>query len=406
MTRRPGVTGSLLALGAVLLVAGAVPPLRRALTNAVDVLARADVGALRAYVLGFGAWAPLVSAGLMILQAVVAPLPSSPVTFVNGLVFGTWWGGLLSWASALVGAGICFGLSRRFGRPLAERLVTRPALAWSDAFFQRFGAHAVLIGRLLPVVSFDVVSYGAGLTGMSFLVFMLATAVGMLPGTLLYSYLGHLGGRSAWALMWALAAVTALGLVVLLLKPTLSGRLAARGPRGLMPRSAQRAARRALGRAFTRLPVLGRLWARRAPTRSVAGVPWVPFSKPLLACTATLVTTGGVHLRRDRPFDMADPNGDPTFREIPGGAVPSDLRITHDYYDHRDADRDANLVFPLERFRELVAVGILGGLTRVHFSFMGHVDGPLIQRLEADSVPRLLTRLATERPDFVFLVPA
>ncbi len=152
MSPRLRVVGPLLALAAALALVGLVPPLRRALTDAVQLLARADVGALRAYVLDFGAWAPLVSAALMILQAVAAPLPSSPVTYVNGLVFGTWWGGLLSWASALVAAAICFWLSRRFGRPIAERLVTRRALEWSDAFFAQFGAHAVLIGRLLPVV--------------------------------------------------------------------------------------------------------------------------------------------------------------------------------------------------------------------------------------------------------------
>ena len=405
MSGRLRIIGPLI-LVIALLLAGAVPAFRGAALNAVEVLARADVGALRAYVLGFGAWAPLVSAGLMIVQAILAPLPSSPVTFVNGLVFGTWWGGLLSWASALVGAGICFWLSRRFGRPLAERLVSPQALAWSDGFFGRFGAHAVLLGRLLPVVSFDVVSYGAGLTGMSFFVFMLATAIGMIPGTLLYSYLGHLGGRSARALLWTIAAITALGVLVLFLKPTLSGRLVAKGRRELMQGNASRLARRALSRAFTRLPVLGRLWARRAPIVRVAGIPWVPFSKPLRACTATLLTTGGVHLRRDRPFDMADPDGDPAFREIPTDVARSDLRITHDYYDHRDADRDINLVFPLERFRELVAAGILGGLTRTHFGFMGHVAGRLIQRLETESIPHLLTRLAAERPDFVFLVPA
>jgi uncharacterized membrane protein YdjX (TVP38/TMEM64 family) len=162
MTRRHRVIGSFVVLAVGFALAGLLPLLRRALTDAVPLLARADVGALRGYLLGFGAWAPLVSAGLMILQAVVAPLPASPITYVNGLVFGTWSGGLLSWASALVAAAISFSLSRRLGRPIAERLVTRRALEWSDAFVARFGPRAVLISRLLPMVPFDVVSYGAG----------------------------------------------------------------------------------------------------------------------------------------------------------------------------------------------------------------------------------------------------
>lgn len=182
---------------------------------------------LRSRVLETGAWAPLVSAALMILQAVIAPLPSSPVTYLNGLLFGLWWGGLLSWASALVAAAICFGLSRRFGRPPAERLMSARAVEWGDRFFERFGVYAVLVGRLLPFVSFDLVSYGAGLTRMSFSAFIAATAVGMIPGTLLYAYLGRLGGDSAGALLWTLVALPALGLLVWLVGRRFTRRLIA-----------------------------------------------------------------------------------------------------------------------------------------------------------------------------------
>jgi uncharacterized membrane protein YdjX (TVP38/TMEM64 family) len=202
-------------------------PLGHALLRAVALLAAGDVDGLRTLVLEAGAVAPAVLAGLMILQAVIVPLPSSPVTYVNGLLFGVWWGGLLSWASALLAAALCFALSRRFGRPVAGRVVTARAIEWSDRFFGRFGAYAVLVGRLLPVVSFDVISYGAGLTRMSFAGFMTATATGMIPGTLLYAYLGELGRESGAALMWTLAALTALGLVVLLAGRRFSRRLIA-----------------------------------------------------------------------------------------------------------------------------------------------------------------------------------
>ncbi len=215
----------LLALALAAALVGLVPPLRPGLVSAVRLLAASDVGALRAWVLSFGGWAPLVSAGLMLLQALLAPLPASPITYVNGLLFGTWWGALLSWASALVAAAVCFGLSRALGRPVMERLVTRAAVEWSDAFFGRFGAWAVLIGRLLPVVSFDVVSYGAGLTSMRFMGFVLATGAGMLPATIVYSYLGHRGGASGQALLATLAVLTLLGVIALALKPAFTRRL-------------------------------------------------------------------------------------------------------------------------------------------------------------------------------------
>jgi uncharacterized membrane protein YdjX (TVP38/TMEM64 family) len=217
---RVGVVGTIIVLATL-------APVREAVT----VLAAGDVTTLRAWVLGFGVWAPVASVALMLLQTLVAPLPSSPVTYTNGLLFGVWWGALLSWSSALVAAAVAFGLSRAFGRPVVERLVTRAALAWSDAFFARWGTWAVLVGRLLPVVSFDVISYGAGVTPMGLGGFLLATAVGMIPGTLLYAWLGHLGGTSGAALLWTLAALAALGAVVVALKPAVGRWRAERRPR-------------------------------------------------------------------------------------------------------------------------------------------------------------------------------
>jgi D-proline reductase (dithiol) PrdB len=119
-----------------------------------------------------------------------------------------------------------------------------------------------------------------------------------------------------------------------------------------------------------------------------------------------LITTGGVHMAGDQPFDMANPLGDPSFRAIPVSTAMNDLKITHDYYDHRDADRDPNIVFPLERLRELAAAGHIGGLTPTHWSFMGHITGRLVERLEAETIPQLVARLRLEQPDFALLTPA
>ncbi len=163
---------------------------------------------------------------------------------------------------------------------------------------------------------------------------------------------------------------------------------------------------RAVSVLVAKAPLLGRLWGRWAPVRLNTEVPWTPLTKPLRDCRATLITTGGVHLAYDTPFDMKDRHGDATFREIPADVPLTELRITHDYYDHRDADRDMNIVFPLDRFRELVQARALKGLTWTQFSFMGHVAGPLVRVLEARMIPRLLRRLRDEHSDFVFLTPA
>src|SRR5437899_2540679 len=95
-------------------------------------------------------------------------------------------------------------------------------------------------------------------------------------------------------------------------------------------------------------------------------VPWTPLRKPLSASTVTLISTGGVHMRSDRPFNL---NGDPTFRVIPKGAQQADLAISHQAYDKTDALRDINLVFPIERLRELEAERVIGRLSEVHYGF-------------------------------------
>lgn len=188
---------------------------RQAVDAGVGALSAVDaaeaVQAFRAYLLGFGAWAPLVSAGLMVLQSVVAPVPAFVVTFTNGLLFGWVWGALLSWTSAMAGAGICFWISRALGRPAVERLAGgAAALEVADRFFVRYGKRAILLARLLPFVPFDAVSYAAGLTSTGWRPFLVATGLGQLPATLLYSWLGERASGSARVLFWVFSIVAAL----------------------------------------------------------------------------------------------------------------------------------------------------------------------------------------------------
>jgi uncharacterized membrane protein YdjX (TVP38/TMEM64 family) len=170
----------------------------------------------RDYLLSFGNWAPVVSALLMVsLQVLLAPIPTFFVTFTNGLLFGWIAGAALSWSSSMVGATACFWIARALGRPVAERIIgNSKALDVSDVFFARYGNRAVLITRLLPFFSFRVVSYAAGLTPISFWKFLVATGIGQLPATLLYSYLGGQLSQSVKVLFWALSitlAITVLG---------------------------------------------------------------------------------------------------------------------------------------------------------------------------------------------------
>ena len=186
---RTGVTVSLLAALLVLyLVSDAF---RGEVNRTVGVLRSGDTGALRDYILSYGAWAPVVSAALMVLQALAAFLPSFLLGLANGLAFGAFWGGMLSLVSAALAAAISFGIARAVGRTPVEALAGRESLGAADRWFERHGAYAVLVARLIPFVSFDAISYAAGLTRMGFWRFLGATTIGMAPATFIYSYLGE-----------------------------------------------------------------------------------------------------------------------------------------------------------------------------------------------------------------------
>jgi uncharacterized membrane protein YdjX (TVP38/TMEM64 family) len=202
-----------LAIGiAGLALLGAWPPLRAGLLDPARLLAAGDLSSVREHLRGFGPWAPVVAFALIQLQAVLPPLPSFPVIYANGFLFGTLWGGLLSWVSVLVSAALCFGLARWWGRPLVERLGSPAALRRADALFARYGAFAVLLARLLPLTAFDLLSYAAGLTPMRLLPFLVATGIGMTPATFLMAWAGDLGGGPPGPLVgWTLGIVALAG---------------------------------------------------------------------------------------------------------------------------------------------------------------------------------------------------
>ena len=206
----------LVAAAVFLLLFFAVPPFRNWLASIFDLFS--DPQAMREYIAAYGHLAPVISALLMIFQSVAAPLPAFLITFANGLLFGVWWGAALSWSSAMLGAALCFFIARYFGRPFVVKLVSELVLASSDRFFDRYGKHAVLIARLVPIISFDVISYGSGLTGMGFLGFWLATGIGQLPATILYSYLGDEATGTIKILFWVFGIVIAISIVTALIK--------------------------------------------------------------------------------------------------------------------------------------------------------------------------------------------
>ena len=129
--------------------------------------------------------------------------------------------------------------------------------------------------------------------------------------------------------------------------------------------------------------------------------PFVRPQKPLDECRVALVTTGGVHLPVQPRFDIDDPLGDCSYREIPTGA--DDLTWTHAYYRPNEGT-DLDSVFPLGTMRELEDEGIVGELNRRHFSFMGAIHDP--QPLVKETAPEVAAKLADDAVDAALLTPS
>ncbi|MDQ3798243.1 MAG: glycine/betaine/sarcosine/D-proline family reductase selenoprotein B [Acidobacteriota bacterium] len=101
-------------------------------------------------------------------------------------------------------------------------------------------------------------------------------------------------------------------------------------------------------------------------------VPFTPFDGDLSRATVALVTAAGVHQENQQPFNIADELGDLSYREMSQDVETSELMVTHHHYDHADADRDINVVFPIDVLRRLKEEGVIGSIARKHIGFMGY----------------------------------
>ncbi|WP_029453372.1 TVP38/TMEM64 family protein [Clostridium algidicarnis] len=195
-----------------------IPSIKNTIDDMVSVLLKLNVESAKDYILSFGIWAPIISFLLMILQSIAAPLPAFIITFANAGLFGWWQGAILSWVSAMVGAVLCFYISKLLGREAVEKITSKFALESVDDFFEKHGKYAILIARLLPFISFDLVSYAAGLTSMGFWSFFWATGIGQLPATIIYSYVGGMLVGGTKKLVFGLLILFALSVLIYLIK--------------------------------------------------------------------------------------------------------------------------------------------------------------------------------------------
>lgn len=163
---------------------------------------------------------------------------------------------------------------------------------------------------------------------------------------------------------------------------------------------------RIIAKIVSRHPWIFQRWVKQSTFVHFTDIPWTLLTRKIKESRLALVTTGGVQLKSQPPFAMLDADGDPTFREIPSAASADELIIIHNYYDHTDADRDINIIFPIERVKELNDSREIGSVNHRHFSFMGHIRNRYIPILLNETAPQVADMLKQDGVDLVILTPA
>lgn len=180
------------------------------LLQALGLPAELSPGALSGWLQSQGAAGPVLLMLLMVIAVVVGPIPTLPVSATAGLAFGVIGGTAIAATGALVGALVAFWIARGLGREaISRRFPDHPILARDGS--QRFLTLAILITRLIPVFSFALVSYAAGVTAIHTWRFAVATLMGMLPMTVVFAGLGN-----TFTLNPALTVIAGLGILAVM----------------------------------------------------------------------------------------------------------------------------------------------------------------------------------------------
>lgn len=147
-----------------------------------------DLESVKSFILSFGIWAPLI----YIIMFTLIPLtlfPDAILAIASGTIFGVFWGTVYTMIGALCGASLSFFIARFLGREWVLKLIRHKA-QWFDDGVEKQGFLIILIMRLVPLIPFDIISYGAGLSKIKYSDFMMGSMLGIIPGVVIYVNLG------------------------------------------------------------------------------------------------------------------------------------------------------------------------------------------------------------------------
>lgn len=157
-------------------------------------------------------------------------------------------------------------------------------------------------------------------------------------------------------------------------------------------------------------PSLGAWIGKSIPKTEFSGhIPWTPLQKPLSALRFSLMTSAGISLKTDLPFDMErekkEPTwGDPTMRELPKTTGEAEIDVNHLHINTDYIKQDLNVMLPLARFREFEQEGVIGSLAPTCYSYYGFQLDPRF--LLEETMPKVAAKMKQEAVEAVLLTPA
>jgi len=161
---------------------------------------------------------------------------------------------------------------------------------------------------------------------------------------------------------------------------------------------------------FLFLPPALRVWiSKDIPNQPFSGkIPWTPLEKSISETTFTLMTSAGISMKSDPPFDMEGEKtrptwGDPSYRQIPKTATESDIEVNHLHVNTAYIKQDLNVMLPLARFQEFEQEGFIGKLAPTCYSYYGYQMDPTV--LLTETMPQVAEKMRQESVEAVLLTP-
>ena len=157
-------------------------------------------------------------------------------------------------------------------------------------------------------------------------------------------------------------------------------------------------------------PSLGAWIGKDIPAQPYSGdIPWTPLSRPIRETTFTLMTSAGISMKTDPPFDVEREKrepawGDPSSRQIPASATEKDIDVNHLHINTEYIKQDINVILPLNRFKEFEKEGIIGRLAPNSYSYYGFQPDPA--ELLTLTMPKVADQMRAQNVEAVFLTPA